>query len=154
MSWMLPEEAFDFLAPRLPNIAGFIVELGSGEGTPRLLAMCPGRLFSVEHDPVYLGRHPTQYIHAPIVDGWYDAEVLKASLPNQIGAVIVDGPPSKIGRAGLLSWAHLFGSAAWLVDDVHREKEREMVKQLAKTWEVETHHVGDRAFATFGWGPL
>ncbi len=155
MSWRLPEEAFEFLAPKLRALGNVpVVELGSGPGTMRLAVLCRGRLWSVEHDETWLEKYPvTTYIHAPIVDGWYDRTALEAALPKSIGALIVDGPPQKIGRKGLLANLDLFGDVPMFIDDTHREDEFNMATEIAlrRGVEVDAHMFGNRGFTALGW---
>ncbi len=155
MNWQLPDEAFRYLR-RLP-MGATVLELGSGDGTARLIEM-GFKVYSVEHDPEWVGRVPgALYIHAPIVDGWYDAEIIKRSMPSRYECLIVDGPPGSIGRQGMLKHMDLFWRRSpVLVDDVHRQAERVLLLHLVKEWGVpfSVHHIRDRAFATFGWGDL
>ncbi len=156
MSWVLPDEAFEWLEPRLRTLGDLtVVELGSGAGTERLLRMvAPGRLLSVEHDTAWLDRFSSNYVYAPIVDGWYDHEVLERTIPGLIGALIVDGPPGAIGRKGLLRHLKIFGAPPMLIDDVHRADELELARHISRTfdWPLHIHHLPNgRAFATMGW---
>lgn len=155
MSWALPPEAFWFLGSRLGDRA-VVLELGSGEGTERLVRMAR-KVYSVEHDEAWLGKYGSTYIHAPIVDGWYDRAALEGKLPEHPDCVIVDGPPGAIGRQGMLRHLDLFGSAPLLVDDVHRPSEMELAKCLAgkRGQALSVHCLTDgRAFATIGWETL
>lgn len=156
MSWQLPDSAFRFLS-RL-SAGATVVELGSGEGTQRLLNLGL-KVHSVEHDPAWIGRVPgARYIHAPIVDGWYDPMVLAREVPLRYDALIIDGPPGTVGRLGLLANLGLFRKGPTLVDDVHRPDEQRLLMGLVEIWRVPAfsiHHLQDRrAFATFGWGDL
>ena len=50
---------------------------------------------------------------------------------SQISVVIIDGPPGDIGRHGLLSILdELPKSATFVVDDVHREDEFDLLQKL------------------------
>ena len=97
--WALPAEVFRFLGRCLPK-GSTILELGSGEGTAVLAK--DYTVYSVEHNPEYLGRHDTHYIHAPLINGWYDPEAVRAGLPDHYDCLIVDGPPQNIGRSPLM----------------------------------------------------
>ncbi len=120
-----------------------ILELGSGSGTLRL---CEDyRVISVEHDPKFLGRAPSTYIHAPIVPfdkqcgvfdadtGWYDRDVLRAELPkHHYDLILVDGPPNYIGRGGFYKWRDLFNlSVPIIVDDAHRGRTITLLQRLS-----------------------
>lgn len=154
--WMLPEAAVNWLAHRVQP-GWTIVELGSGDGSRALAAMVPaGRLVCVEHDTRWLGRcEQAEYIHAPIVDGWYDQQVLAERLPKKMDCVVVDGPPGRIGRFGLFAARELLDpSASLLIDDVHRTEERELALafQRERQQVLSIHCSPDgRGFATIGW---
>lgn len=166
--WSLPREALSYVR-RLPPGAT-VLELGSGEGTARLVDIVgAGNVYTVEHDEKYLGlARGAHYIHAPIVGHqgprhagggrWYDAAAIERALPRRIDCVIVDGPPGDIGRAGLLSHLDMFGDAPVIVDDVHRTAERDLLLALSRARgkaPFSIHCLSDgRAFATLGWGDL
>ena len=138
-----------------------ILELGSGEGTGRLLERF--NVVSVEHDEKFLGWYPAStYIHAPIEPfrkacaifpkdaGWYSRDVLRAELPKyKYDLILVDGPPNFIGRGGFYKWRHFFDlSVPIVVDDIHRERERKMIGLLSRqlrrpylvyAWEKQRH---------------
>ncbi len=153
--WTLPGEAFEFLEERMLTDAT-IVELGSGEGTRRLASMFS--VVSIEHDRRFIGKHPAAYIHAPIVDGWYDTHAVKAGLPADYDCIVIDGPPGNVGRLGMLEALDLFKKVPVLLDDVHRPEEQRLLMGLVEAWghtSFSVHHLkGGRAFATFGWGNL
>ena len=157
MSWMLPEAAFSWLEAHAGSLRGSpVIELGSGEGTPRLHRIfAPRTLFSVEHDPAWLGRFsPANYINAPLRDGWYDADILRIALPKDISAVIVDGPPGGEGRSGIYEHLGLFGDVPMLIDDTQRSSVLALAEAIAKKrGEALTLHEqpDGRSFATIGW---
>lgn len=151
--WSLPPEVFAFLRKRLlPSAA--VVELGSGEGT-RELVRCFGRVHTVEHDPEWLGKvEGARYIHAPIVNGWYDIDALGKGLPLRYDCLIVDGPPGSIGRGGLARFLSVFNQVPVVLDDVHRKAEYELAVRVAKQRgeNLSIHYLkSGRAFATVGW---
>jgi hypothetical protein len=154
-AWSMPPEAFWFLNTRLDKGAT-VVELGSGEGTARLVRQFK-RVVSVEHDPAWVGRiDGAEYVHAPIADGWYDVDAMTGKLPEYPDAVIVDGPPGTIGRQGLYRHLELFGNAPMLIDDVHRRAEMDLAHGIAmhRKAGLSIHFLaGGRAFATIGWDP-
>lgn len=153
---MLPAAVAPWLAEALRGARGVVVELGSGHGSAPLAAALPEgcRLVSVEHDERFIALVPgLSYIHAPIVDGWYDAARVRASLPPpaEIAAVVIDGPPRAIGRAGVLCHLERLGDGPIVVDDAHRPADLEIAREIARRRGVElTVHDGGggRAFAT------
>lgn len=102
------------------------MELGSGPAS-ELLAL-DYEVCSVEHDKKYVGMIDTvEYIYAPIVDGWYDLE----SVP-EYDLLLVDGPPGRIGRSGILDNLYLFDlSKPVIVDDTHRKEEQKIAHVIS-----------------------
>lgn len=152
--WMLPDEAVEFISRRVkPHWT--IVELGSGKGSKALANLVPqGRLFSVEHDPTWVGVcGSSTYIHAPIRNGWYDADILREQLPPRYDCIVVDGPPGGIGRMGFLKNLELFRDVPIIVDDAHRKPEFELAVAVAgaRNKSMSIHYVNRRAFASLGW---
>ncbi len=112
--------------------AGILLELGSGAGTDIFSQYY--EVHSVEHNELWLNRYNSHYIHAPIVDGWYDTEVLKAELPESYDVMLIDGPTSAIGRYRFLDYADgLFNlDIPLFIDDVNRKPEMELLEKLSK----------------------
>lgn len=104
-----------------------ILELGSGE-VSNLLSL-DYQIYSVEHDKIYIDRHDTNYIYAPIKNGWYDLD--SGDLPNLYDLLLIDGPPEKIGRYGIIEHLDLFDLTNVIVDDTHREMEKEIAKAIS-----------------------
>jgi len=156
--WSLPREALNWVR-RLPPGAN-VVELGSGEGTARLVDIVgAGNVYTVEHDEAYLGKvEGAHYIHAPIVGGWYDPAPIRELAPWIYDCLIVDGPPGTIGRSGFAKHLRLFkDEVPLIIDDVHRPAERDLLLTVARLrrQSYSVHCLGDgRAFATLGWGDL
>ena len=102
-----------------------IVELGSGNGTNRLVSEYT--VYSIEDDEKWVGYcEGSNYIHAPLINlddseepvRWYDPAILKKSLPESYDLVLIDGPAGKKGRSGLLSNLHLFRTdVPFVIDD-------------------------------------
>ncbi len=135
--WELPEKAFQWIEKNIP-FGSNIVELGSGHGSVRLSENY--NVWSVEHDETWLNISSNTYIHAEIVpfsvngiEGlWYNVEKIKHSLPEKYDLLIIDGPPSTIGRNGVLTFQEIF---TWnchiLVDDTHRAQEKFIADELS-----------------------
>lgn len=118
-----------------------ILEFGSGEGSIKLSEIY--NLYSIEHDPEWVGRAPkANYIHAPIVEidpippfnhvKWYDRDAILVGLPEKIDLIIVDGPTGSIGRSGLLSILdHLPNDVIWIIDDTMRTEDSEVSRHIS-----------------------
>jgi hypothetical protein len=141
--WMISQELFDWILQNLPA-RSTIVELGSGDGTAYLTQHFT--VHSVEHDPAWIGRAPdARYIPASIVRydnfQWYDAQIVRRLLPSSYDLLLVDGPPGRIGREGLLHHFDLFRhDVPVLIDDCNRPSEYALLLALAertgRPWQI------------------
>ena len=99
--------------------------------------------YTVEHDERFLDIHESvNYIHAPLKEieplsdfdeiKWYDVEIIRANLPDKIDLILVDGPPEKYGRSGLLHHLEMLDkNCIWIIDDVLREKDQKLANYIA-----------------------
>ena len=137
--WMMPRAARAWIEQHISK-GSTILEFGSGDGSEGLARRY--NLYSIEHDPTYIGKTKSNYIHASIVQnksstlkgeqGWYDPALFD-QIPETFQLIIVDGPPGKIGRSGLLEYLHLMPNWTYmLVDDTDRIEEQELVTELCK----------------------
>lgn len=127
-------------AKLLTNKTSTILEFGSGVGSQELAQHC--EIYSIEHNEKFVNAFPdVNYIHAPLSksnnivdfreDIWYDSDLILESLPGSIDLVLVDGPPSSIGRSGLLSHLDWFNdSVYWIIDDVLRGKDQKLANYI------------------------
>lgn len=116
-----------------------IVELGSGNGTNRLVQ--DYTVYSIEDDAKWIGYcEGTNYIHAPLVNlhdeveatKWYDPEIIKVGIPEHYDLVLVDGPAGKKGRTGLLSNLDIFRKdVPFIIDDTLRNHECQIARDMA-----------------------
>lgn len=109
-----------------------MLEFGSGPGT--LIFSEKFKVYSIEHDEKWVGHSDkSNYIHAPIINGWYDVEVIKERvLDLKYDFVLVDGPTGIIGRKGLLKNINLFNTLVpWIFDDVNRKEEYKIMKEFS-----------------------
>jgi len=164
-SAMRPSAVVAILNDVVLHQRGRVVELGGGISTlllGRLLRRTDGRLWTVEHDPVWidtltkeLGREGladvVTVIHAPLGpttagwgdgDEWYDADALAPLLTGDpVDLLIVDGPPAyrKGMRHARYPALPFFGpalaeNATVVLDDIRRRGELEIVER----WERES----------------
>lgn len=137
--WMMPDEIFSWLEENL-ELGAAILEFGSGHGSIRLAESF--ELVSIEHNPEWLGLAESKYVYAEIEEnvvsskynqqGWYKPKPIIDLVNNmQISAFIIDGPPGDIGRHGVLSIIEeLPKSAIFIIDDVHRDQEFDLLQKL------------------------
>ena len=135
---MLPRAAFDWIESTIPK-GDVVLEFGSGEGSISLAQHYD--LISVEHDEGWIGHAKNSTYHfAPIAHnsvseqhgdvGWYEPAFFDA-LPSFVSLILIDGPPGRIGRTGML--AHLERLPDWrymLVDDTDRKAEANLSRKL------------------------
>tara|TARA_B100001173_G_scaffold305218_1_gene310316 strand:+ start:273 stop:1055 length:783 start_codon:yes stop_codon:yes gene_type:complete len=116
-----------------------IVELGSGNGTNRLVKEY--EVYSIEDDKKWIGYcEGTNYIHAPLKDyefndeiiSWYDREIISKYIPQNYDLILVDGPSGKKGRDGLLANLDLFRTdIPFVIDDTLRNHECQIAREMA-----------------------
>ncbi|MEA2708102.1 MAG: hypothetical protein QOF78_703 [Phycisphaerales bacterium] len=138
--WSIPAEMLKFMVLHVPAGAS-VLELGSGRGTQELSWFF--RMHSVEHDPKWVGKYASQYIYAPINGGWYDRDAVRAGIKSlQPAAVLVDGPPSRIGREGFARHLDLFDTSGWILfDDVNRPRDRDHFNAVCERLADRRHEV-------------
>lgn len=131
-AWSLSQEALQWIAENIDP--GDVLEFGSGAGT-QALADLGYKMVSVEHDPRFIGKHQSEYLHVPIRDGWYDLATLKKLLPKrEWHLILIGGSPGNIGRGAFANHYEALGLAAipLLIDDTNREPEKRLTQQLNK----------------------
>lgn len=126
--WAIDPEVYEFILKNLPE-GSTILELGSGIGTSILAKRYT--MYSIEHDLKFVGRYRSNYIYAPIHDGWYNVELIQQKLPEKYDMILVDGPPAEIGRIGFWKNADLFNLDCLIVfDDTNRPKDKEVFDKI------------------------
>lgn len=124
-----------------------MIELGSGWASGEFSKHY--NVWSVEHNARWIGKYDTNYIHAPIIDGWYSTEALKEHLPKDYGLILVDGPPGSIGRGKFFDNIDLFKTDVIIIfDDVQRDPEYNLMVKVANHLDrtIEIHECGDKKF--------
>jgi len=128
--WSITKELFDFIRSELPE-GKVLLELGSGWGSSQFSQYYT--VYSIEHNPRWLGKYNTNYIHVPIKNKWYNPEILKKKLPDNYDLILVDGPPGFIGRNGFYTHLNLFNTDLTIIfDDVDRKTEYELMIRVGQ----------------------
>jgi hypothetical protein len=147
--WAIDESCYKFIREILKD-GSTILEFGSGFGTEHLCSHYT--MYSIEHDKEWIGKYDSNYIYAPLKSyddtwkapdvsgensenqyGWYDPSYLIGKLPKKYDLILVDGPYSKVGRAGFLKHIDLFDSSVPIVfDDIHRKSEFELMVKVSE----------------------
>lgn len=128
-NWAISEQLYNWIIKNIPK-KSTILELGSGTGSIELAKLY--NLYSVEHDKKWLNlTKKSNYIYAPIKNGWYDIDILKKKLPKEYDLILVDGPPGNIGREGFLKNLKLFNTnVPIIIDDSNRLNESIIFEEL------------------------
>ena len=128
--WSIDEGLFDFIRSELPE-GKVLLELGSGWGSGQFSQYYT--VYSIEHNPRWLGKYDTNYIHVPIKNKWYNPDILKENLPDNYDLILVDGPPGFTGRHGFYTHLDLFKTNLTIIfDDVHRKAEYELMIRVGQ----------------------
>jgi len=120
---------FDRIRTLVPD-GGHILELGSGDVSTQYLGVYY-HVTSIESELAWIGKHNATYIHAPLKDGWYDVDVLKAKLPNirPYYLIFIDGCGK---RRKFLDHTDLFNlNVPIFVDDIYRDSEMVIATELS-----------------------
>jgi hypothetical protein len=139
------EKLFNYIRDTLPQ-GSIILELGSGWASGELAKYYT--LWSIEHDEKFVGLYKTNYIYAPLINGWYNVDILKEKLPTGYNLILVDGPPGHVGLGRLPFFTHLnlFEKDVPIIfDDVNRPAEEKLMALVA--------HALQRKIFVFECGP-
>ena len=137
-AWQLGIAATDWVLANIPA-GSKILEFGAGRGTHERARHY--EITAIEHNEAY-ESHDYRCLLAPIVlneissqnneQGWYDPEVLLALEEEEFALIIVDGPPGEVGRSGILALPWILNLAPLvMVDDTHREAERQLAHSIS-----------------------
>jgi hypothetical protein len=147
--YAMSQGTLEFIINYLPSNSN-ILELGSGEGTGILSQYFS--MISIEHDENFINRHESKWIHAPIVNEWYDTEVVRSALSNlKYDLIIVDGPggrawQGKTKRIGFFDNLGLFNTnVPILIDDTDREDGKELVEKLSSKLSKAVQKINERS---------
>jgi hypothetical protein len=130
--WAISEDMIKWIINNIP-FNSIILELGSGLGTIELSKFY--NVHTVEHDEKWLNKtDKVKYIFAPLVDKWYDVEILKKELPKQYDLLIIDGPIHE-KRLNILHNLTLFDfTGIIIIDDTNREGDYTMSLKIAEIY--------------------
>lgn len=149
------------MASRVIDTRGAILECGSGVSTLLIAALTRSdrtEVIVLENSEIWY-RFMSQVIHAlgydhvtvffsPLIEyedfSWY--EVKEVKVVNPIRLVVCDGPPGKTqgGRYGLLPVMknYLAENCTVLLDDTHRQAERDIIEEWSEIAELSALRVG------------
>jgi hypothetical protein len=124
----ISKELIDWIWENIPE-GSTILELGSGYGTKELVKKY--NVYSIEHDEKWMGiAEGSNYIYAPLKNGWYDREILIKEIPKKYDVLLIDGPPN-IYRGNFVNHYDLFQNVKTIiVDDTHRNNDSKIVESI------------------------
>lgn len=140
-NWALGKNIYQWIIDNIQP-GSVIVELGSGSGSHEL-----GKTYNmhcVEHDVAWLHRYSNiWYYFAPVKDGWYNSDFISA-LPKDYALLIIDGPPSTIGRSGILRHIEKFRmDIPIIIDDTNRDEEMELKNIICTKYNLNSFDISD-----------
>jgi len=136
-NFAISKEIFTWILNNIPE-GSTILEFGSGTGTIELTKHYT--VYSVEQDSQWVGKaKKSNYIHAPIANGWYDANIVFNNIPKDYDLIIVDGPKGHIRRPGIdKHWDKLKTNVPIILDDTQRAPDKQhavnVANMLNKEW--------------------
>jgi hypothetical protein len=139
--WSISKEMFDWISNNIPD-GSTIVELGSGRGTKELVKKYV--VYSIEHDIEWVGfEEKSNYIYAPLVDGWYDVSIVKNELPEKYDLLIVDGPIREDRINFIKNYGIFNTNIPIIIDDTNRIEDKEMSILLSDKLQREPIEIGN-----------
>lgn len=133
--FLMCNEIHEWIESNIPK-GSTILELGSGKGTARMVENYT--VYSIEHSQKWMNKYGSNYIYAPIKDGWYDIDAIKKGIPGHYDLLLVDGPPRKVdgvkvGRRPFGDHLDLFNTDVYIiVDDADRGREMKLLTNLVE----------------------
>lgn len=110
-----------------------VLEFGGGAAsTPSLGSKY--LLYTVEQDEEWMiFPNLTTYIHSPILNGWYDSDIVKKNIPESVDLILIDGPKGEELRSGILKHDDILRrSKNIIVHDTWRELDRNLAITISK----------------------
>lgn len=147
--WSMSIEGFDWILENITK-GSKILEIGAGKGTIELNRFYD--VTTIENAPEWVNSvEGVNYIYAPLVNRWYNVDILKNELPLKYDFLIIDGPKGSPNRVPMLKHLDLFYlDCPILIDDVHAKESLHIAQtlslQLNRTLTV--HNGWQKKFAT------
>tara|TARA_B110000977_G_scaffold191250_1_gene263098 strand:- start:382 stop:855 length:474 start_codon:yes stop_codon:yes gene_type:complete len=130
-NFAISEEMYSWICDNIP-FKSTILEFGSGTGTIELTNHYT--VYSVEQNIKYVGvAEDSNYIHAPLIGGWYNTEIVFNNIPKNYDLLLIDGPVGSNYRNNIKHYWDKFNTNIPIIfDDTHRYPELKLAQESAK----------------------
>jgi len=119
----ISQSLIDSIIENLPK-ESTILELGSGEGTKKLVDL-GYKVYSVEQNTDWVGKYHNNYCHAPLKNGWYDLDIVNEFIKDrEYDALLIDGPAA--GDRSKMRDSDINLETLIFVDDIDRPEDRQL----------------------------
>ena len=127
--WSVSSDFLDMIKREVPS-GSTILEFGSGDGTKKL---CENyTVYSIEENKDFVGKYHGNYLHAEIVDDWYNKEKVVEFVRNlDYDAIIIDGPAYGLRKGILDILEHLNLDVPIFIDDIDRPDDLSVLLELS-----------------------
>ena len=121
---------FDFISSKFVHNSN-MVEIGSGYTSTGAFSTI-FNVYSIDNDSKYQYIYKkVNYITAPLVDGWYDINILTKKLPEEYSFIFLDGPSGSGNRNEIIKNINLFKNVPIIVHDTYRIDELTLAVKLS-----------------------
>lgn len=146
--WSIDEELFNLIVSTL-GPGSRLLELGSGKATQEFIS-AGLKVTSIEQNSLFSKGQGT-IIHAPLVDGWYDLDIIKDKLVNDYQGILVDGPKGSNMRDKFWEHKFLFNlDVPLFLDDINRRYEAQMFNKFSVFFPERKHEIVKTKYKVFG----
>jgi hypothetical protein len=123
---------FDHICDLLPE-GKTILEFGSGYISTAAFSS-RYNVISIDQDKEYQNKFEgVTYIHAPLVDGWFDPFEIHSKLQHTYDLIFIDAPSGTGNRSGFLAHMAMFKlTVPIIVHDTYRQAEIDLALDIAK----------------------
>lgn len=139
--WSISKTLFEWIKTNIP-IGSVILEFGSGEGTKYLTEYYD--VYSIEQNEEWVGYDPkSNYIYAPLINGWYDMDIITNNLPEKYDLLLIDGPIGDDRINFLRHYEEFNCDIPIIVDDTNREIDEALSRRLKNLLNKTSTEMGD-----------
>jgi hypothetical protein len=123
---------FDHICDLLPE-GKTILEFGSGYVSTGAFST-RYNVISIDQDQEYQNKFAgVTYIHAPLIDGWFDPFEIHSKLQHNYDLIFVDAPSGSGNRSGFLTNLALFKlTVPIIIHDTYRTSEIDLALGIGK----------------------